>query len=133
MSNKTPAPYWNSYTAGIGLGLVLLATFLIMGRGLGSSGAMTRMSVYMVHKVDAAFRGGTKAEGNTIAQKNKYMAKYLTPGKDPFGNFLVYLFRNRAVFLKVYFQKQWLLLFDLRHHTQHGLLNMTCNYYRAKS
>lgn len=37
----TPQPYWNSYTCGIGLGLVLLAAFVIMGRGIGASGAMT--------------------------------------------------------------------------------------------
>ena len=31
-----PRPYWNPYVAGIALGLVLLASFLIMGFGLGS-------------------------------------------------------------------------------------------------
>jgi uncharacterized membrane protein YedE/YeeE len=34
-------PYWNPYTAGIGLGITLLAAFLLMGRGLGASGAFT--------------------------------------------------------------------------------------------
>jgi hypothetical protein len=32
-------PYMNPYLAGIGLGLVLLASFVVMGRGLGASGA----------------------------------------------------------------------------------------------
>lgn len=39
-----PKPYWNSYVAGIGLGLVLLAAFVLTGRGLGASGAMTRFA-----------------------------------------------------------------------------------------
>lgn len=92
MSNKGPAPYWNSYVAGVGLGLVLLASFVVMGRGLGSSGAMTRMALYAVHKVDAAVHGGTKAEEQTVAHKNKYMAKYVAGNKDPFDEFLVYMF-----------------------------------------
>ena len=37
-----PAPYSNPYLAGIGLGLVLLAAFVLIGRGLGASGALQR-------------------------------------------------------------------------------------------
>jgi uncharacterized protein len=33
------APYSNPYMTGVGLGLVLLAAFVVMGRGLGASGA----------------------------------------------------------------------------------------------
>ena len=36
-------PYWNPYLSGIGLGLVLLAAFVIMGRGLGASGAFSTL------------------------------------------------------------------------------------------
>lgn len=35
----TPRPYANPYLMGFGLGLVLLSAFVIMGRGLGASGA----------------------------------------------------------------------------------------------
>ena len=38
-SSTKPAPYSNPYLTGVGLGLVLLAAFVIMGRGLGASGA----------------------------------------------------------------------------------------------
>jgi hypothetical protein len=38
--------FWNPYLAGIALGAVLLATFLIMGRGLGASGAAHRIAVF---------------------------------------------------------------------------------------
>ena len=39
VATRAPQPYWNPYLAGFGLGLVLLASFVIMGRGLGASGA----------------------------------------------------------------------------------------------
>ena len=32
-------PYWNPYAVGVLLGLVLLATYAITGRGLGATGA----------------------------------------------------------------------------------------------
>jgi uncharacterized membrane protein YedE/YeeE len=38
---RAAQPYMNPYLAGIGLGLVLLAAFVVMGRGLGASGAFT--------------------------------------------------------------------------------------------
>jgi uncharacterized membrane protein YedE/YeeE len=40
VQDRPPAkPYLNPYLAGVGLGVVLLLTFVIMGRGLGASGA----------------------------------------------------------------------------------------------
>lgn len=85
-----PLPYWNSYKAGTALGLVLLLTFLLMGRGLGASGAMTRMASYAVDKADALVHGGTAAEAGTVAKKNLYMSQFFK-GADPFDDFLVYL------------------------------------------
>jgi uncharacterized membrane protein YedE/YeeE len=41
MKDERSTGYWNPYLSGIGLGLVLLAAFVIMGRGLGASGAFT--------------------------------------------------------------------------------------------
>lgn len=43
--------YWSPYVAGFVLGLVLLATFVIMGRGLGASGALMRVTTYAVDQV----------------------------------------------------------------------------------
>lgn len=42
---QPPARFWNPYLAGLALGLVLLATLVVMGRGLGASGAATRIGV----------------------------------------------------------------------------------------
>ena len=36
-----PRPYLNPYLAGFGLGLTLLAAFVLLGHGLGASGAFT--------------------------------------------------------------------------------------------
>jgi uncharacterized membrane protein YedE/YeeE len=47
-------PYWNPYLAGVMLGLVLLSAFVIMGRGLGVSGAVTSAVVAGGHAVAPA-------------------------------------------------------------------------------
>jgi hypothetical protein len=39
--------FWNPYLAGFALGLVLLTAFLVMHRGLGASGAATRIGMFM--------------------------------------------------------------------------------------
>jgi hypothetical protein len=48
---RVPASYTNPYVAGIGLGLVLLASYVIMGRGLGASGAFSTLVSVGVAKV----------------------------------------------------------------------------------
>jgi uncharacterized protein len=88
--DASAAPYWNSYKAGIALGLVLLAAFVLMGRGLGASGAMTRIASYGVDRIDAVARGGTEAEPTTLAKRNGYMSQFFK-GADPFDDFLVYM------------------------------------------
>lgn len=66
---KTPRVYANPYVAGVGLGVVLLASFLIVGRGLGASGAFrsvleTRaygfapLGDWLVIEVAGVFAGG---------------------------------------------------------------------------
>ena len=38
----------NPYLAGIGIGLVLLASFVLMGRGLGATGAFSSLQAWLV-------------------------------------------------------------------------------------
>ena len=45
---RAGAPYMNPYLAGVGIGLVLLATFVIVGRGLGASGAFSAFLVWLL-------------------------------------------------------------------------------------
>jgi uncharacterized membrane protein YedE/YeeE len=49
--DRRAAPYMNPYLAGIGLGLVLLAAFVVMGRGLGASGAISSVAAVAVDSV----------------------------------------------------------------------------------
>jgi uncharacterized membrane protein YedE/YeeE len=56
----------NPYLAGVGLGLVLLASFVIMGRGLGASGAF---------KAGVAWVGSLVAPAHTAA--NPYLGEYV--------------------------------------------------------
>jgi uncharacterized protein len=45
---RAPRPYADPYVAGTGLGLVLLAAFVVMGRGLGASGAFASSAAGLV-------------------------------------------------------------------------------------
>ena len=73
-------PFWNPYVAGVALGLVLLASFLVMGFGLGSSGAVTRIGVGLAHTV-----------APEAVEQNGYFARYFG-GSHILDNWLVFLF-----------------------------------------
>ncbi len=78
--SKSPKPYWNPYLAGLGLGLVLLASFVIMGRGLGASGAMS-----------SAVAAGVSVVAPGHAMSNEFYKEYLGDGtKNPLKDWLVF-------------------------------------------
>lgn len=62
-------PYMNPYLAGIGLGLVLLAAFVTMGRGLGASGAFSAAVAWALNAVAPAYVSG-----------NEYLSPYIGDG-----------------------------------------------------
>jgi len=66
---RTAAPYTNPYLAGIGLGLVLLAAFVVMGRGLGASGAFKAFTAWMMSFVAPAW-----------VASHAFLGEYLAPG-----------------------------------------------------
>ncbi|MGE5234647.1 MAG: YeeE/YedE thiosulfate transporter family protein [Acidobacteriota bacterium] len=72
------AAYSNPYLAGLGLGLVLLAAFVIVGRGLGASGAFS-----------SAVAAGVQAVAPVHAQSNDFYAEYLEGG-NPLKSWLVF-------------------------------------------
>jgi len=73
-------PYSNPYAAGFGLGLVLLAAFLIMGRGLGASGAFTSLVA-----------AGANVVAPQRTESNEFYAEYLGDGaSSPLKNWLVF-------------------------------------------
>lgn len=78
-ADRPPAPYSNPYLAGIGLGLVLLASFVIIGRGLGASGAVSSAVACTVQAVAPAH-----------AESNEFYAGYLDSGSHPLKSWLVF-------------------------------------------
>jgi hypothetical protein len=75
---KAPRPYADPYVAGTGLGLVLLAAFVIAGRGLGASGAFASSAAGLVSAASPA-----------RAAANPYFARYLT-GDGPWHEWLLF-------------------------------------------
>ena len=58
---RDPDKFWNPYLGGIALGLVLLSTYLVMGKGLGASGASFRLGVWATHLVAPAHASAVPA------------------------------------------------------------------------
>jgi len=72
--------FWSPYKAGIMLGLVLLASFLLLGKGLGASGGAARLGAFALHAVAPEH-----------VEANPYLAGMFTGGKNPLDHFLVFL------------------------------------------
>jgi len=66
---RAAAPYTNPYLAGIGLGLVLLAAFVVMGRGLGASGAFKAFAAWTASFVAPSW-----------AHSREFLGEYLAAG-----------------------------------------------------
>ena len=45
--HRAPQPFWHPLVAGIALGIVLLATFVVTGHGLGATGFTTRQTAWL--------------------------------------------------------------------------------------
>ena len=76
--NKGSKKYMNPYIAGVLLGLVLLASFYLTGRGLGASGAMRSVVVSSVGTISPDY-----------ATSSGYFSKYFGEGKSPMRSWLV--------------------------------------------
>jgi uncharacterized membrane protein YedE/YeeE len=80
-------PYWSPYGVGIGIGLVLLAAFVLVGRGLGASGAFTSLVSVGVDKVAPEH-----------AKANPFYREYLGDGTtNPLRDWLVYEIAGVAI------------------------------------
>ncbi|MBX3463591.1 MAG: YeeE/YedE family protein [Planctomycetes bacterium] len=78
-------PYWNPYAAGIGLGLTLLLAYVVLGTGLGASGAITRLSVAAAHAVAPA-----------AVERDAILGPYVAAGS-PLVHYLVTMFAGTLV------------------------------------
>ena len=80
MLKSKPQKYWPPYLAGLGLGIVLLLSYMLAGQGLGSSGAFARLEYFILH----LFAPET-------LESHPYIGKYFSDGANPLNNFLVFL------------------------------------------
>lgn len=71
-------PYASPYLAGVGIGLVLLAAYVLVGRGLGASGAFSAV---------AAAGAAAVAPGEAAA--SPVLGEYLGGGRGPLADWLV--------------------------------------------
>jgi uncharacterized membrane protein YedE/YeeE len=73
-----PKPYANPYLVGVLLGLVLLASFAVLGAGLGASGGISRFGAALSMSV---------APSHTLS--SEYFGKW---GENPLHYYLVFMF-----------------------------------------
>lgn len=79
MNKQTGTKYLNPYLGGFLLGLVLMATFIITGRGLGASGAVKSTVVEAVSSVAPVH-----------AEKSHYYSKFISDDVHPMNTWLVF-------------------------------------------
>ena len=75
---KKENKYMNPYLAGLMLGVVLLVSFYLTGRGLGASGAMKSMVV-----------SGVETVAPKYATSSHFYSKYITGEQSPLKSWLV--------------------------------------------
>ena len=73
-------PFWNPYLAGVALGLVALTSFVVTGRGLGSSGAVKHAGAAVVHSL-----------APTYAEENANIGPLFRPGRNVMNDWIVFL------------------------------------------
>lgn len=71
--------YWNPYFGGFLLGLLIIFTFFITGRGLGASGAMKSSVVSIVDDVSPKH-----------AKENAYYSQFINEDESPMNTWLVF-------------------------------------------
>ena len=79
LESRRPAPYVNPYLAGFGLGPVLLAAFVVMGRGLGASGAFASTAA-----------GATAMISPAKAQSSALLAGYVSADAGAWTDWLIF-------------------------------------------
>jgi uncharacterized membrane protein YedE/YeeE len=76
--SKGPKPHINPYLAGVMLGLTLLASYLILGAGLGASAGIARIAAYLESGLAPSH-----------VANSQYFGSW---GKEPLNYYLVFMF-----------------------------------------
>ena len=71
---------WPPIPAGILIGVSMLLAFVVAGRGIGASGAMTRLVAWIQHGLFP-----------TATEQSAYFGKYFANGAHPLNDYVVFL------------------------------------------
>lgn len=71
---------WPPVPAGILIGISMTLTFVLAGRGIGASGAMTRLVAWVQHGIAPA-----------ATEQSAYFGKYFANGANPLNDYVVFL------------------------------------------
>ena len=71
---------WPPVPAGILIGISMLLAFVVAGRGIGASGAMTRLVAWVQHGLFPA-----------ATEQSAYFGKYFAAGAHPLDDYVVFL------------------------------------------
>ena len=77
---KQERPLWNPYLAGFVLGLVMLMSFVVTGRGLGASGAVSHLQAALLHAINP-----------TWAEYHPLIGKFFTATGGPLASWIVFV------------------------------------------
>jgi uncharacterized membrane protein YedE/YeeE len=94
---KPPAKYMNPYLAGFLLGLTLLASFLILGAGLGASGGLARIAAFSECVIAPVHTRASEYFGPWCDQPLCYYLVFMLVGTF-LGGLISALFANRVEF-----------------------------------
>jgi len=85
--NDPTKRFWNPYAAGFALGLVLLASFVLTGRGLGASGTFKHLGAIVLHEASP-----------TWAEENGNIGGFFAhPGRSSLDEWIVFLSLGAAI------------------------------------
>ncbi|MBT4287140.1 MAG: YeeE/YedE family protein [Deltaproteobacteria bacterium] len=77
-AQKHEKAYINPYLGGIGLGMVLFFTFFVAGKGLGASGALTRMFTFTLNLMSPTYVAGHDYLYKYVSSSNHVLYHWLT-------------------------------------------------------
>ncbi len=92
--------YLNPYLAGVGLGITLFASYLVLGTGLGASGGIARLAAFLERSIFESH-----------VSSSEYFGKW---GDNPLNYYLVFMLIGvlSGSFISALFSKRFQLFFE---------------------